>query len=261
MKNRTQIHCTALFFDIRNFTTLLDNNYNEELFFRLVENIYEHCISMATEVAGLENFYINSTGDGFLIIFFGNEHYLKGFLFSLLYQKKVTKIFDNSILFQTTEGDYHFGIGIESGYVKKVSAKVNNLEIVTYLGNVINLAARLEALTKDHARAPIIYGPEINELIVKKLFDKSYKKMIQKAKNSESTEKAQILHEKMSKINSKMLSSYLFEHKLKGVDTHTPTFRISPTLFATGTNHLSDFFDFLPQNLQTIAKKLSKDLI
>ena len=75
---------------------------------------------------------------------------------------------------------------------------------------------------------PIIYGPELNELLVKKLLGIDYSTLMEKAKTTDNPEE---IHKEMNQINAKLLSSYLFEHRLKGIKKHIPTFRISPTLF------------------------------
>jgi len=259
---RKEIEATALFVDIRNFTGQLKECNQSDKFIDLIEKTYSCGLITAINIVGNKNLYINSTGDGFLLILFGKDHYLSGFLTALVLQKKLTVLFENTRV-PKTSSDYYFGIGLESGYVKEVQAKYQKHVIKTYLGNVINISSRLESLTKDYFRAPILYGPEINELLVKNLLKKnSYKEMMEKAKSAKNTEEAEKLHTEMTKINSRLLSSYLFEHKLKGVDEPIPTFRISPTLFNTQKEEFKNFIDLLPSKLKlVILKELEFDSV
>jgi len=246
-----EYECTALFVDIRNFTGQLNDESNSDSFIELLEQVYSTGIEVTSTVVGPEQCYINSTGDGYLIVVFGNDHFLSGFLIGLMLHKKLSKVFADKTNKVLEDGDYFFGIGIESGSVKRVSAKIRNTKIETYIGNVINIAARLEALSKDHARAPIIYGPELNKLLVKKLLNEDYDLLMKQAKSMDNPEE---LHRKMSLINAKLLSSYLFEHKLKGIKKHMPIFRISPTLFLSSDQAFTEFKSCLPIEYQ---KRLS----
>ncbi len=253
----TTYECTTIFIDIRNFTSQLNEKFDSNGFFDLINKTYLCGIDTASKIAGNDNYYINSTGDGYLIVVFGDDHYVAGFLISLTLHKKLSQIFKNSSDTVLADGDYFFGIGIESGVVKKVLAQIGGTKIETYLGNVINIAARLEALTKEHARAPIIYGPEINELLVLKLIGKSYKELMEAAKNAETAEKAEKLHKEMNEINTTLLSSYLFEHRIKGVTQHMQTFRVSPTLFLSSNDALQKFIMLLPEHFQKRIASIS----
>jgi hypothetical protein len=252
----TTYECTALFIDIRNFTSQLNEKFDSIDFIDLINKTYLVGIDITSKIAGPDNFYINSTGDGYLIVVFGDNHYIAGFLVSLILQKKISQLFEKNSDSAVEEGDYFFGIGIESGVVKKAFAQIGATKIETYLGNVINIAARLEALTKEHARAPIIYGPTINELLVLKLIGKSYNSMMDAAKQADTAEKAENLHKEMSKINSILLSSYLFEHRIKGVKQHIATFRVSPTLFLSSDESFQKFITLLPNEYQQRIAKI-----
>jgi hypothetical protein len=127
--------------------------------------------------------------------------------------------------------------------------------------SVINIAARIESLSKDHFRAPIVYGPEINQLLALDIAKTDYKKLMEQAKNATTSEKAQLYHQEMTKINVKLLSSYLFEHRLKGVSYHAPIFRVSPSLFDFNKNYFWELIDCqhkkIKDNLINILAKRS----
>ena len=140
--------------------------------------------------------------------------------------------------------------------VHQVFAEFDDKQIITYLGNVINIAARLESLTKDHARAPIIFGPDFNELLTQYYFNISYNQLIRKAREEKDSNEANKLHVQMASINSQLLSSYLFEHRLKGVKNALPVFRVSPSLQDINKDHFWLFLHKMPSELITIIKEL-----
>lgn len=227
--------CTTLFLDVRNFTYLMQYNEHNEKFYKLIKIVYDLGTRFVSSFSPQNNYYINSTGDGFVCIFFDENSEIRAFLTALLLQKHLEPFFDNFKPWNKEHqeednkkeiGAFYFGIGIESGVVEKISSTDNKLE--TYLGNVINMAARIESLSKEHGRAPILYGPVFNENIVMQLFGKSYKSLMEIAK--ERKPDVEKLHKEMTNINEQLLSSYINEHKIKGAEGFVPVFRISPSL-------------------------------
>ncbi len=242
--------CTALFLDIRNFTEQFGNDSKKLAFLKLIKDVYQCGIDTTISILKNNNFYINSTGDGFLLIIFGENHFIKAFNIALQLYKQLTPLFVAFNGEKYIEGEYGFGIGIESGMVYEILATTNGKEIKTYLGDVINIAARLESLSKEHARAPIIYGPEINQLLISCLYKKDYKQLMYKAKHETNPKEVKKLHSEMNKLNSKLLSSYMFEHKLKGVKKHIPVFRISPSLLENTDGNFERLFNELQKELK-----------
>jgi len=251
-----KIECTTVFLDIRDFTKHLSEQFENEEFYELIRTVYHTGLTVGNTLSDDNDFYINSTGDGFLCIFFGDFHYLKSYAFTLLLHLLLPKYFNQFFNAVKSEGDYWFGIGIESGSVHQVSANIDNKEIITYLGNVINIAARLEGLTKDHARAPIIFGPDFNELLVQYNSDISYNQLIHKAKEEKDSSEANKLHIQMASINSELLSSYLFEHRLKGIKNALHVFRVSPSLQDIKKDHLWQFLQKMPVGIKVKIKEI-----
>lgn len=228
--------CSVLFLDVRNFTTLMEIFSSDDSFYNLIKQVYSNgesiAISFSREASG---FYINSTGDGFVLIYFGEHHETKAFLTSLVLLKWLEPCFESFFKDKNdsnrTEGSYYFGIGIESGTVREVSSAKSMLK--TYLGDTINLAARIESLSKGHGRAPILYGPSINDRLTKLYHGCSYFDLTESAKRAPSKKEAEEIHNKMIKINRSFLSSYIFEHRIKGSKEFLPIFRFSPTELET----------------------------
>jgi len=254
-----EIKATAIFVDIRNFTSNLNKYFNTEKYFLLLEKVYQSGIRLSYDLNLQDSFYINSTGDGYLIVISSEESYLDGYIYALLLHLILQKHFLDFFKKPLKVGDYYFGIGLEYGSVRKISANYKSIQIETYLGNAINIASRLETLTKDHARAPIIFGAQLNEALLLRLENVSYLKIMDQAKKAKSTEKAQLLHQQMANYNSLLLSSYLFEHRLKGLESPMPTFRISPTLFDVNKYHFWELIERLSDNRKkTVISCLKK---
>lgn len=252
------IDSTVIFLDVRNFTPLMKNFSNDHNFISLIKSVYEVGIDLASSFCCKDDFYLNSTGDGFLCIFMGEDHYIKAFLFGILLIKKLAPLFerffsDKDDKYKTRNGMYYYGIGIESGPISKVITDEGKDKIIeTYLGNVINLAARIESLSKEHARAPMLYGPNINERLTKLITDrKDYQDFMKDAKDNSDVFTVETSHFSMNKINEDLLSSYLFEHNLKGiVEDAVPIFRISPTLLNNLNLRTWKVLSKIPQNIR-----------
>lgn len=258
------IDSTVIFLDVRNFTPLMKNFSNDHNFISLIKSVYEIGIDLASSFCCKNDFYLNSTGDGFLCIFMGEDHYIKAFLFGILLIKKLAPLFesffsDKDDKYKPRTGMYYYGIGIESGPISKVITDKGKDKIIeTYLGNVINLAARIESLSKEHGRAPMLYGPDINERLTKVVTEgKSYQEFMKEAKDNRNSFTVGTSHNSMNTINVALLSSYLYEHNLKGiVDDAVPIFRISPTLLNNLNVHTWNFLSTIPEEIKTTFIKL-----
>ena len=252
------IDSTVIFLDVRNFTPLMRNFSQDVRFINLIRNVYENGINYASCFCKDDEFYLNSTGDGFLCIFMGEYQYIKPYLFGMLLIKKLEPMFkeyfaDKDDKYKPRNGMYYYGIGIESGLVSKVNTDLSQTKYVeTYLGNVINLAARIESLSKEHGRAPMLYGTDINKRLTKIVTEgESYKDFMKKAKDNKSSFAVGTSHQTMNKVNEELLSSYLFEHNLKGiVDDAIPIFRISPTLLNNLNLQTWTFLSQIPEDIR-----------
>jgi len=224
------IDASVLIFDIRNFTdTLRDfEAIDDDSFLLFVQDICSCGYNIYFQLSPCNNIYFNTTGDGFLVIFGGENHYLTcylyGIVFNIIASEKVLAFNKNKDI------NLSYGIGMESGMVKKIIISTKPRDLYTYIGNVINIASRIEAENKNHARANMIIGGQINQLLVKKLYGIDYFLLMEEVKKSNSTEEITTLIDKMNRINQELLLSYIFEHNLKGVDKPMPLFRLSPSL-------------------------------
>lgn len=170
--------CTVVFFDVRNFTNITQYTSDKDKFFLFIKKLYEIGLKYSNALNQNGKIYINSTGDGFLCIFFGDKHYMSAYLMGLAMLKTINPIFDDFYsslnLDKLEEGQFYYGIGIESGNVVKVEGEIGTSRIETYIGNVINIASRLESLCKEHARTGLVFGPEFNFHIIKEILNIDY---------------------------------------------------------------------------------------
>lgn len=264
MKSET-INCTSIFLDVRNFTGLMKEFSGNPEFLELIKNVYKTGQTIVSSFCTKQEYYINSTGDGFLCIIFGETHYIKAYLIGILLVTHLPNFFSSFFVKQKDheleEGQYYFGIGMESGHVEQVrTSLIKQKYIETYLGNVINISSRIESLCKEHCRAPMLYGPEINNLLSENVFNVPYTDLVKEAKDSHSQECANVEYKTMDAINHKLLSTYIYEHKLKGVDKPIPIFRISPTQLKNLNIYDWEFLTKIPNKISTMFVKLYKQL-
>jgi len=223
---------SVVVFDIRNFTDnyLFFSSIKDNQFKKFIEDICSYGYNLALKISdGENNFYFNTTGDGFILLFFSDYHFIKCYLWGLLfnyYAIKKCNEFEN-----ITDRSMSFGIGIESGDVEQISIKNNPNPIYTYLGNVINIASRIESLTKTIARTTLIIGDEINQLLVKTLYNIDYRSKREDARKSSDEKNTNKINNLLNETNQKMLVNYISLITLKGVDKPIAIYRLSPHFF------------------------------
>ena len=141
-----RIECTILFCDIRGFTALFDQRDPLEamVFANAVLGtlgaVVEHCHG------SIDKF----TGDGFLAHFGVTEqvdnHAKNACECALRMRVALEKL--NSTRYLALQPIVNIGIGINSGVVAAGTISTHGRQEFTVLGSVVNLAARIEGLTK-----------------------------------------------------------------------------------------------------------------
>ena len=217
-----KVKASALCLDIRDFTpTLSENikNKTDNKFYLFLSSVYQLGVDLASELTQKTNdtFYINSTGDGFICVFFGEDHYFQAYFMGLALinkLKELTDLYEHQITFKS-ENLYKFGIGIETGEVVKVSTQGKSI-IVSYIGDAINLAARIEAKTKEYKDTPMIYGEHINNLLCLALYDTDYDNLANIVNTKRTRRARKALNDDMNYFNDVMISDFLHSHTIKG---------------------------------------------
>jgi adenylate cyclase len=143
---------TILFVDIREFTTLCENRSPTEIL-DLLNNYLTHVSGVIEEHGGVVDKYI---GDAVMALFGAPLHHEDDparAVESALNICLVLKGFNENLIKQGTP-ELRIGIGVNSGLV--VAGNMGSITRLNYtvIGDTVNLAARLEGLTK-------VYGVEI----------------------------------------------------------------------------------------------------
>ncbi|GHV72357.1 hypothetical protein AGMMS49928_29070 [Spirochaetia bacterium] len=250
--------CSVCIFDTRSFTDNLRyfSKIDDTDFIELIKILCQNGLQLASELDKGNNFYFNSTGDGFITIFFGNNSSIKCYLYSLILSKKNK---DECIKFKEKKNrEIKFGIGLEFGTVERVEINSSEYKIITYIGDVINITARIEAETKNHFSANIMMGENINKDIVKKLYNIDYDDIVKKVKISNNIKSVTKYLNMLNTINHKMLLTFLSEHILKGVEKQVALFRVSPTLSKRDSPYFHNFIKKCTEHLNIDSTNIYK---
>jgi len=223
-----QTYATVIMSDIRNFTGMFERFQNEDNgdFLDLIEEYYYQHL-LVSEMVSSDKIYLSSTGDGILTIFMGENHCKEGYAFFLIMMKVLSKLFGEFSKKYNIEAD--FGLGIDCGTIWEISKKQSNKVIRTYLGSVINRTARIEEKTKDFKTNALISGNIYSELM-EKLFP-ALKGDLEKFKNNYEELLASSDDLEFVVMSKKLLMSYIFQMKLKGLSGYLSIFRILDGLY------------------------------
>ncbi|MDR0640943.1 MAG: hypothetical protein LBG07_00615 [Treponema sp.] len=248
--------CSVCILDTRSFTDNLRyfSQYNDDSFVRLIQILCQNGLSLASKIDNEGNFYFNSTGDGFIIIFFGGDSSVKCYLYSLIINKINRE--ECAKFKEKKNREIRFGIGLEFGTVEKIAMNSSVYNIVTYIGDVVNIASRIEEETKNHFRADIIIGESINRDIVKKLYDVDYDEIVRKVKENSDMKKVSRYLSMLNSVNHNMLLTFLSEHRLKGVEKQISLFRVSPTLAKNNSPYFYRFINNCSKYLKIDPDKI-----
>jgi class 3 adenylate cyclase len=203
--------------DLRGFTSQLDaavaDQRLQEFCGRLAE-FYSLCHDAARLAAGESGYHMASTGDGMVTVFHGERHAAEGYLSGLLLRLALPR------LFPTVPDAYgnptaSFGIGLESGEVCRVLAGGR----ATYIGQCINLASRLEAITKTLDSADCVMGEQLTGILYRAIAGENLDAMSRAAVNRDTTDRQHLeLLGRFGKANHTLCLNFLHYHRLKGVD-------------------------------------------
>lgn len=213
----TPVPGTALLLDLRNFTGQLDAATQGEAlqkFCGRLARFYALCREAADLSANGTPYHMASTGDGMLAVFHGPRHVQQAFVCALLLRLTIPKIFP------TADDAYgnpvaSFGMGLESGEVCRVMAGGR----ATYIGRCINLAARLEAITKTLDSVDSILGEAMVGQLYAMATGEDFQALSKAAVDLETGDEEHLrVISKFGPANHTLCLSFLHYHRLKGVD-------------------------------------------
>lgn len=157
---------SVLFSDIRGFSTMSEKMEPDEV----VEFLNEYLTEMTSAVQEWGGYVNNFIGDAIVVIFGApdsqDEMEFNAVSAALAMRKKLALI--NFKREQRGDAIVQCGIGISTGEV--VAGQVGSLErfLYTVIGDAVNVAARLETLTKEHPEHHVLINDETYKGIVKK---------------------------------------------------------------------------------------------
>ncbi len=227
------VPATVAVTDLRDFTTIFDEfaARGDGAFAAFMAEFYSTGHRLAQLAAGGAEVHIHNTGDGLLTIFFGERHAHAGYLYGLLLDRLLG---ERAATFRAAHGqELNFGIGIEEGEVERVVAADGAIE--TWLGSVINVAARIENRTKSFHRTRLLVGNRLYRTLVRTLFPAEYGSVVLASEEKLRDFSAIMAHHNdLNLLSQRLMLFYLFEHRLKGVMQPLALFRLSPTLAGNG---------------------------
>ncbi|MBN1848111.1 MAG: GAF domain-containing protein [Deltaproteobacteria bacterium] len=145
---------TAFFLDIRGFTASLERLAPEKAL-TFLNSYFDECSVIISKEGGHINKY---TGDGFLAIF-GAPELLEKHV-SLAFNS-ACKIFQMSRHFILGDRPMAIGIGLHTGNAILGNLGSKTKMEYTAIGDTVNIAARLQELTKDFHECPIIMSRDV----------------------------------------------------------------------------------------------------
>lgn len=177
--------------------------------------------------------YVGATGDGALIVFLHPEdHVQHAWLCALLLRARLHRACRAYLV--DTSRDLDFGIGVETGNVRSVGAFGEMAALSTLIGSCINLASRIQGMTKTITRTRIIYGQQVVDALLERLFPDEWAVVGEEPMGWQSD--ADYLEAKQRRIslNRRLCVSFLHVHNARGFPEPRAVFRLSRSSAAVG---------------------------
>jgi len=248
--NKDKKRCTSVITDIRNFSgTFKDfQNHDSSEFLEFIENYYESQNMLAKIID--EKVHMSSTGDGLLAIFLNEEeHHKMGYAYILSAHRVLAKMCAKFVE-ENPESVLSFGIGADSGNVWSVGKRY----LQTYVGTVVNRAARIEATTKLFGNTTTAIGNTLYKSLIKEYYPASHSIM------EESSDYDSLLNTNPEAIlmSKQFMLQYIFDMQLKGIQDNAPIFRLSEGLVSDDKLYWSVMCKLLSEEKLTKIKKIVK---
>jgi class 3 adenylate cyclase len=247
----TPVPATALIVDLRNFTPNLNASTlgpEEGGFCRFLAEVYGDVLTAARVALPpakreADVPHVTSTGDGALVIFRDARHPATAFLAALLLDALLGR---RCAVAPRQPGvpAIAFGIGVESGAVTEVAALAPP-GLRAFLGNCVNVAARIEAVTKTLDRASTLLGDALVERASELLFGRNFGSLRAREAAASSDAERVAVHDEMNRLNHDLCVAYVHRHVLKGVDRPLPIYRLARSAVQPGVPRFEALLDRL----------------
>lgn len=263
------VPATALLVDLRNFTPSLnaasvDEQGTNRFCFTLADfyaATLEQCIrAIAPAERSDAQLSVSSTGDGLLVVFMGPRHYANGLLAAFLLEAGLGETCARYNEANPELPKIGFGVGVESGEVSLIRASAQNVAVETVIGHCINIAARVEALTKLIASASVIVGDATVELCADAFFGQTFASLREQERAAEDDSERVAVQKRMNHNNREMCLTFLDRYSLKGVEAPAPLYRLDDTATCGGVLRFDRLLELLvgsdPEHLHQVRDVL-----
>lgn len=260
---------TALLVDLRNFTPSLnaasvDDLGTNRFCFTLAEfyaATLDQCMrAMAPAERADPRVSVSSTGDGLLVVFMGPRHFANGLLAAFLLEAGLRDTCERYNAAHPDLPRIGFGVGVESGEVSVIRAGTPAVGVETVIGHCINIAARVEALTKLIASAQVVVADSTVELCADAFFGQTFASLRAQERAADNDTERVGVQKRMNEINRDMCLTFLDRYALKGVDAPVPLYRLDESATCGGVQRFDRLLEHLvdsdPEHLHQVRDVL-----
>lgn len=237
------VPATGVLIDLRNFTRSLNASPVDERgtnqFCYFLAEFYAVSLELCTLALSPNEraeppLSVNSTGDGLLILFDGPRHFIHGLLAAFLLEAGLCRLCAHRNASSPEMPSVSFGVGVESGTISWVRARQGSVGVDTFIGHCVNIAARVEALTKLVASARVIIGDTTVERCAEALYGETFASLRARERAATSDTARVSLQKRMNEINRDLCLTFLDRYTLKGVDEPVPLYRLEEAAMVAG---------------------------
>ncbi|MGH1342908.1 MAG: adenylate/guanylate cyclase domain-containing protein [Nannocystales bacterium] len=228
------VPATGVIVDLRNFTPSLNAAEVDERgtnrFCYTLADFYaatlDHCmLAMAPAERADPQISVSSTGDGLLVVFMGPRHFAQGLLAAFLLEAGLIETCERHNQANPQLPTVSFGVGVESGEVSRIRAGSSVAGVDTVIGHCVNIAARIEALTKLIASARVLVGDSTVELCAEAFHGQTFESLRAQERTATNDTDRVALQKRMNEINRELCLTFLDRYALKGVERPLPLYR------------------------------------
>ncbi len=237
------VPATGVLVDLRNFTPSLnaagvDDRGTNRFCFTLADFYAATLDQCMRAIAPTERetpaLSVSSTGDGLLVVFMGPRHFANGLLAAFLLEAGLEATCRRHNAANPAMPTISFGVGVESGVVSRIRAGGGVAGVDTVIGHCVNIAARVEALTKLIASARVIVADSTVERCAEAFFGTTFASLRAQERAATNDTDRVALQNRMNEINRELCLTYLDRYALKGVEEPMPLYRLDDSATCGG---------------------------
>ena len=248
------VPATGVLVDLRNFTPSLnaagvDDRGTNRFCYTLADFYAETLDQCMRALAPAERdepaISVSSTGDGLLVVFMGPRHFANGLLAAFLLEAGLTTSCQRHNEANPNMPTISFGVGVESGEVSRIRAGAGIASVDTVIGHCVNIAARVEALTKLIASARVIVADSTVELCAEAFHGTTFASLRAQERAAGNDTDRVGLQKRMNEINREMCLTFLDRYALKGVEEPVPLYRLDDSATCGGVTRFDRLLEHL----------------